>query len=140
MGTYANVTETGYLEYNTNKTFDFGNGTLEEPSNRFILPWWQQLLFISAFAPMIVAAAGGNITVIWIVLAHKRMRTVTNYFLVNLAVADALISIFNTCFTFSFLLYQNWWYGEAYCKFSRFISDCTISASVFTFMAIAIDR
>lgn len=140
MGTYANVTTNSYLDYDQTTNFNSSNGTSGGDENRFILPWWQQLLFISAFAPMIIAAAGGNIIVIWIVLAHKRMRTVTNYFLVNLAVADALISIFNTCFTLSFLLYQNWWYGEAYCKFSRFISDCTISASVFTFMAIAIDR
>ncbi|ESO87099.1 hypothetical protein LOTGIDRAFT_107384 [Lottia gigantea] len=108
--------------------------------NDYNLPWWQQLIFITLFVVIIIVAAGGNIIVIWIVLAHKRMRTVTNYFLVNLAVADAMISILNTLFNFLFVLYQNWWFGEDYCKFSMFISPCTISVSVFTFMAIAIDR
>jgi uncharacterized membrane protein YdbT with pleckstrin-like domain len=58
------------------------NQTMEE--HIFWMPWWQQFLFITAFAILIVLAAVGNLVVIWIVLAHKRMRTVTNYFLVNL--------------------------------------------------------
>jgi len=41
--------------------------------NIFILPWYQQLLWSLIFGSMIFVAAGGNIIVIWIVLAHKRM-------------------------------------------------------------------
>jgi tachykinin-like receptor len=114
------------------------NQTMEE--HIFWMPWWQQFLFITAFAILIVLAAVGNLVVIWIVLAHKRMRTVTNYFLVNLAVADTLISFLNTVFTSTFLLYQDWWYGLSWCKFTTFISICTVTASVLTLMAIAIDR
>ncbi|XP_035824812.1 tachykinin-like peptides receptor 99D isoform X2 [Aplysia californica] len=108
--------------------------------NRYILPWWQQSIFITMFVLMFIIAAGGNIIVIWIVLAHKRMRTVTNYFLVNLAIADVMISIFNVLFHFTFNLYQDWFFGLEYCKFAFFIASCTISVSVLTFMAIAIDR
>ncbi|VDI02049.1 tachykinin receptor 3 [Mytilus galloprovincialis] len=108
--------------------------------NIFVMPWWQQGLFITAFVILFLVATVGNLIVIWIVLAHKRMRTVTNYFLVNLAVADALISVLNTLFTSTFLMYQDWWYGLAWCKFTTFISVCTVAASVLTLMAIAIDR
>ncbi|XP_022319186.1 tachykinin-like peptides receptor 99D isoform X3 [Crassostrea virginica] len=104
------------------------------------MPVWQKVVFITAYVVMIAVAAGGNLAVIWIVMAHKRMRTFTNYFLVNLAVADTLISLFNTAFVSTFLIYQDWWYGETYCKFSNFINICTIAASVLTFMSIAIDR
>ncbi|XP_076075930.1 tachykinin-like peptides receptor 99D [Mytilus galloprovincialis] len=114
------------------------NRTMEE--NIFVMPWWQQGLFITAFVILFLVATVGNLIVIWIVLAHKRMRTVTNYFLVNLAVADALISVLNTLFTSTFLMYQDWWYGLAWCKFTTFISVCTVAASVLTLMAIAIDR
>lgn len=110
------------------------------PGNPFILPWWQLVFFITLFLGMIIVSIGGNIIVMWIVLWHKRMRTVTNYFLFNLALADALISIWNTIFNSAYLLYSNWWFGEDFCKFSMFIAPCTTSASVFTFMAIAIDR
>ncbi|KAI0208587.1 Tachykinin-like peptides receptor 99D [Lamellibrachia satsuma] len=118
-----------------------GNGTSGgHPRNPFIQPWYIQLLYIVAFVTMVIVATGGNIIVIWIVLAHKRMRTVTNYFLVNLAVADTLISVFNTVFNSVYMLYSDWPFGRSYCKFNMFIAPCTISASVFTFMAIAVDR
>ncbi|XP_059147321.1 tachykinin-like peptides receptor 99D [Physella acuta] len=119
-------------------TTNISNATLE--GNDYILPWWQQAIFYNMFVAIFIVAAGGNIVVIWIVLAHKRMRTVTNYFLVNLAIADVLISIFNVLFHFTFNLYQDWFFGLEYCKFAFFIATCTISVSVLTFMAIAIDR
>ncbi|XP_070188356.1 tachykinin-like peptides receptor 99D [Littorina saxatilis] len=123
----------------TTEPMPFGNTTEPVPVN-LTLPWWQQLFFYIIFVAMFVVAAGGNTIVIWIVLAHKRMRTVTNYFLINLAVADVMISLLNTPFNFLYNMYQDWWFDRAYCKFSSFISTCTISASVLTFMAIAIDR
>lgn len=127
-------------------TLDWADNTTTEelstlaPTNPFILPWWQQVFFIIIFLAMIIASIGGNLIVMWIVLWHKRMRTVTNYFLFNLALADALISVWNTLFNTAYLLYSNWWFGEDFCKFSMFVAPCTTSASVFTLMAIAIDR
>lgn len=47
----------------------------------FVLPIWRQILWSILFTGMVVVASVGNLVVIWIVLAHKRMRTVTNYFI-----------------------------------------------------------
>ena len=52
---------------------------------------------------MIVNAVIGNIVVFWIVLAHKRMHNVTNYFLVNLSCADLMMSALNTLFNFIYM-------------------------------------
>ena len=35
------------------------------------------------------------VQVLWTVLAHRRMWSLTNYFLVNLAVADLGMAVFN---------------------------------------------
>ena len=35
--------------------------------------------------------------------AHRRMRNVTNYFLVNLSMADLMMSCLNTIFNFIFM-------------------------------------
>jgi len=110
-----------------------------EPA-QYALGWQFQLIYVVAFVFIVVVATGGNAIVIWVVVAHKRMRTVINYFLVNLAVADALISVLNTLFNFVYMINNNWPFGRGYCRFSQFIAPCAISASVFTFMAIAIDR
>ena len=112
----------------------------EQTGNPFIMPWYFRVGYVVAFTAMVLVAAGGNTGVVWIVVTHRRMRTVTNYFLVNLAVADALMSILNTMFNFIYMLYSDWPFGLAYCKFTLFIAPCTIAASVFTFIAIAFDR
>jgi tachykinin-like receptor len=116
-----------------------GNDT-QEDHNQFILPLWRQVLWSLLFAGMVLVATGGNLIVIWIVLANKRMRTVTNYFLVNLSVADAMVSALNVTFNYIYMLNSHWPFGTLYCKISQFIAVLSICASVFTLMAISVDR
>lgn len=71
------------------------NLTEMQERNEYIMPWYQQVMWSTLFGLMVTVAAGGNITVIWIVLAHKRMRTVTNYFILNLSLADTMVSTLN---------------------------------------------
>ena len=108
--------------------------------NPYVLAWHVQLCYAVAFVAMVVVAVGGNAVVVWIVVAHRRMRSVTNYFLVNLSLADGLQSVFNTLFNFVYLLHNDWKFGCTLCVFAQFIAPCTISASVFTLIAIALDR
>lgn len=51
--------------------------------NQFIQPVWQITLWAVAYCGIVAVSVLGNIVVIYIILAHKRMRTVTNYFLVS---------------------------------------------------------
>lgn len=123
---------------------DFDNITYDNvtdiDSNKFTLPLWRQILWYCLFVSMIIVATGGNLIVIWIVLVHKRMKSVTNIFLVNLSIADTLVSMLNVTFNFYYMLHSHWTFGNLYCKVSQFISVVTICASVFTLMAISIDR
>ncbi|KAJ8681813.1 hypothetical protein QAD02_017605, partial [Eretmocerus hayati] len=124
-----------------NSSFGYDNETAAyENSNQFILPLWRQVFWSVIFFVMIVVATAGNLIVIWIVLTHKRMRTVTNYFLVNLSIADTMVSLLNVTFNYWYMLNSHWPFGWLYCKISQFIAVVTISASVFTLMAISIDR
>ncbi|KAJ8980735.1 hypothetical protein NQ317_011383, partial [Molorchus minor] len=111
-----------------------------QDKNQFILPVWRQVLWSILYAGMVIVATGGNLIVIWIVLAHKRMRTVTNYFLLNLSVADTMVSTLNVTFNFVYMLNSHWPFGELYCKITQFIAVLSISASVFSLMSISIDR
>nr|BAO01074.1 neuropeptide GPCR A24 [Nilaparvata lugens] len=111
-----------------------------DSGNMFILPLWKQMLWTFLYATMVFVATGGNLIVIWIVLAHKRMRTVTNYFLVNLSIADAMVSTLNVTFNYIYMLNSDWPFGTLYCKITQFVAVLSICASVFTLMAISIDR
>ncbi|XP_058797727.1 tachykinin-like peptides receptor 99D [Phymastichus coffea] len=127
--------------YNTTNNSSLTDSELDaQNANKFILPLWRQIIWSVLFASMIVVATVGNLLVVYIVLAHKRMRTVTNYFLVNLSIADALVSTLNVTFNYTYMLNSTWPFGNLYCKISQSIAVITICASVFTLMAISIDR
>ena len=49
--------------------------------NAYHLPLWRQILWSLLFVLMATVSTCGNLIVIWIVMSHKRMRTVTNYFI-----------------------------------------------------------
>ncbi|VEN54689.1 unnamed protein product, partial [Callosobruchus maculatus] len=116
------------------------NSTSNQVIIHFTLPIYRQVMWCLVYALMVLVATGGNLIVIWIILAHKRMRTVTNYFLLNLSIADAMVSTFNVTFNFVYMLYAHWPFGELYCKIVQFVAILSICASVFSLMAISIDR
>ncbi|XP_033103126.1 tachykinin-like peptides receptor 99D [Anneissia japonica] len=92
------------------------------------------------FVATIITAAGGNIIVIWIVLTNPRMRTVTNCFLVNLAVADVLTTSFNMIPASYMNITQNWIFGKALCRISTANGYFCVMATVFSLVAITLDR
>ncbi|XP_065156594.1 tachykinin-like peptides receptor 86C isoform X1 [Atheta coriaria] len=117
-----------------------GTRSNEEMEDNLTMVWWVQLAWASVFVLMILVAIGGNCIVMWIVIGHKRMRSVTNYFLVNLSCADLLLSIMNCFFNFIYMLQGNWQFGGWYCTVNNFIANTTVAASVFTLTAMCCDR
>ncbi|KAL2728923.1 tachykinin-like peptides receptor 86C isoform X1 [Vespula squamosa] len=113
-------------------------GGIQEPPFKII--WWEKIIWSLIFAIILIIAVGGNLIVIWIVLAHRRMRTMTNYFLVNLSVADLLMSLFNCVFNVIFLLNSSWPFGSTYCTINNFIAHMTVGSSAFSLVIIALDR
>lgn len=106
-----------------------------------VLPFVVQCLFLFLFALVILLATIGNLTVIWIVLAHRRMRTPTNYFLVNLAYADVLNAVVNIPFNSYYMITQvTWPFGSLACSCVQSVSHISIAANVLTYVAISLDR
>nr|XP_046204655.1 substance-P receptor-like [Oncorhynchus gorbuscha] len=89
---------------------------------------------------MVTVSLVGNVVVIWIIMAHKRMRTVTNYFLLNLAFAEASMSAFNTVINFIYSVHNEWYFGLMYCRFHNFFPVAAVFASIYSMTAIAVDR
>ncbi|XP_062366697.1 substance-P receptor isoform X2 [Cinclus cinclus] len=117
------------------------NASLNESwANPFVQPPWQVALWAVAYALIVVVAVVGNAVVMWIILAHKRMRTVTNYLLVNLAFAEASMAALNTVVNFSYAVHNEWYFGPAYCRFHNFFPIAAVFASIYSMTAIALDR
>uniref|UniRef100_A0A3B3ZA68 G-protein coupled receptors family 1 profile domain-containing protein n=1 Tax=Periophthalmus magnuspinnatus TaxID=409849 RepID=A0A3B3ZA68_9GOBI len=111
-----------------------------DDGNKFHQPGWQVALWAIAYSLIILVSVTGNVTVIWIILAHRRMRTVTNYFIVNLAFSDVFIATFNTFINFVYALYNGWYFGLGYCRFQNFFPITAMFSSIYSMTAIAVDR
>ncbi|XP_066568677.1 neuropeptide FF receptor 1 like 2 [Amia ocellicauda] len=96
--------------------------------------------FILAYLFIFGLCMLGNGLVCLIVLRNRRMRTVTNLFILNLAVSDLLVGIFCIPTTLVDNLITGWPFTNAVCKMSGLVQGMSVSASVFTLVAIAVDR
>ncbi|KAL5273785.1 hypothetical protein ACFFRR_000501 [Megaselia abdita] len=110
------------------------------PTRPYELPWEQKTIWGFIFGLMLIVAILGNAIVIWIIIGHRVMRTSTNYFLLNLSIADLLMSSLNCVFNFIFMLNSDWPFGSIYCTINNFMATVTVSTSVFTLVAISLDR
>ncbi|KAG7276980.1 hypothetical protein CRUP_016470 [Coryphaenoides rupestris] len=68
------------------------------------------------------------------------MRTVTNYFIVNLSLADVLVTL--TCLPASLVvdITETWFLGGTLCKIVPYLQTISVSVSVLTLSCIAQDR
>ncbi|XP_037328851.2 tachykinin receptor 3a [Pungitius pungitius] len=117
-----------------------GSNITANYTNQFVQPPLQVALWSVAYSSVLAVAVFGNLIVIWIILAHKRMRTVTNYFLLNLAFSDASMAALNTLVNFIYATHGDWYFGKAYCKFHNFFPVTSVFASIYSMTAIAVDR
>ncbi|XP_012513885.1 PREDICTED: neuropeptide FF receptor 1 [Propithecus coquereli] len=97
-------------------------------------------MFIVAYALIFLLCMVGNALVCFIVLKNRHMRTVTNMFILNLAVSDLLVGIFCMPTTLVDNLITGWPFDNATCKMSGLVQGMSVSASVFTLVAIAVER
>ncbi|XP_054634811.1 neuromedin-K receptor-like isoform X2 [Dunckerocampus dactyliophorus] len=99
------------------------NGSISSrsPANQFVQPAWRVALWALAYCAVLGVALLGNAVVIWIIVAHKRMRTVTNYFLLNLALCDVSTAAFNTLVNLIYAAHGDWYFGEDYCRYMAII-------------------
>ena len=82
-----------------------------------------------------------NGIVIYMILAYKRMKTITNYFIMNLAIGDLLMACLCIPFTFvSDFLLHFWPFGQLMCSIVSYSQAISVFISAYTLVAISIDR
>ncbi|KAF5926771.1 hypothetical protein HPG69_001401 [Diceros bicornis minor] len=97
-------------------------------------------IFIISYSLIFFLCMVGNTVVCFIVIRNKHMHTVTNLFILNLAISDLLVGIFCMPVTLLDNIIAGWPFGSTMCKISGFVQGVSVATSVFTLVAIAVDR
>ncbi|XP_074864196.1 G-protein coupled receptor 83-like [Carettochelys insculpta] len=97
-------------------------------------------LLVVAYSVIIGISLFGNSLVCHVVVKNRRMHSATSLFILNLAVADIMITLLNTPFTLVRFVSSTWVFGKLMCHISRFVQYCSVHVSVLTLAAIALDR
>nr|XP_056723712.1 kiSS-1 receptor [Euleptes europaea] len=92
------------------------------------------------FAMLMVVGLAGNSLVIYVIGKNKQMRTVTNFYIANLAATDIIFLV--CCVPFTAILYPlpGWIFGEFMCKFVNYIQQVSVQGTCATLTAMSIDR
>ncbi|XP_004698225.1 alpha-1D adrenergic receptor, partial [Echinops telfairi] len=94
-------------------------------------------VFLAAF---ILTAVAGNLLVILSVACNRHLQTVTNYFIVNLAVADLLLSAAVLPFSATMEVLGFWAFGRAFCDVWAAVDVLCCTASILSLCTISVDR
>ncbi|KAJ1143729.1 hypothetical protein NDU88_010034 [Pleurodeles waltl] len=82
----------------------------------------------------------GNFLVIYAFGRSRSLRTPANMFIINLAIADFLMSITQAPIFFTTSLHKRWIFGEKGCELYAFCGALFGITSMITLMVIAVDR
>lgn len=100
-----------------------------------------QVFVYCMYIVIFVLALLGNGVVCYIVQSSPRMRTVTNYFICNLAIGDILMTLFCVPFSFISILILGYWpFGVILCHLVNYSQAISVLVSAYTLVAISVDR
>ncbi|XP_005578870.1 gastrin/cholecystokinin type B receptor isoform X1 [Macaca nemestrina] len=95
---------------------------------------------ITLYAVIFLMSVGGNVLIIVVLGLSRRLRTVTNAFLLSLAVSDLLLAV--ACMPFTLLpnLMGTFIFGTVICKAVSYFMGVSVSVSTLSLVAIALER
>ncbi|XP_054276927.1 probable G-protein coupled receptor No18 [Macrosteles quadrilineatus] len=102
---------------------------------------WQDISLAVVFVTLIIVTVVGNVLIIAAVITTRRLRTVTNCFVMSLAIADWLVGIFVMPLAVTKHLNNGKWIlGRMVCIVWVSCDVCVSTASILSLCAISIDR
>lgn len=102
---------------------------------------WLRSIKLTLYATIFITGVTGNVLVCLVVSRQQRLRTSTNFYIMNLAIADLAVTIL--CIPFDVAVQENsyvWPFGDFLCHIIYPIMTMCTFASVGTLTAIAYNR
>ena len=131
----------GEVKLGQNFTFDAFLKIVTENNEQ--LYWFGpevEVPMILLYVVIIVFGLFANGLICYVIVKRKKLQTVRNIFIVNLAVSDMIMCILCMPFTLVKLLLKNWPLGDAMCRLVPWLQAVNVFASTMTITAIALDR
>nr|XP_037877637.1 neuropeptide receptor A31 isoform X1 [Bombyx mori] len=97
-------------------------------------------IFITLYTIVFCCCFFGNLLVILVVTLSRRLRSITNFFLANLAVADLCVGVFCVFQNLTIYLIPSWIFGDFLCKMYQFVHSLSYTASIFILVVICTER
>ncbi|XP_054164549.1 cholecystokinin receptor-like [Oppia nitens] len=107
---------------------------------QLIITGLQIIILIVPYSLIFLLAIIGNILVIITLAANRRMRSVTNRLLLNLAVSDLLLAVFCMPFTLMVVLYKQFIFGQLMCSLISYMQAVLVMVSVWTLVVVSVER
>ena len=103
-------------DYNCTNEYCISDEDYKDLIQAYIFPTSYEWVLIALHSVVFLAGLIGNALVCVAVYRNHSMRTVTNYFIVNLAVADFMVILFCLPPTVVWDVTETWFLGKALCK------------------------
>lgn len=134
------------LDDNSSSTSKLLNLTAESKNGTAILdplgghPMWQVVLIVLLTGMLSLVTIIGNILVVVSFKVNRQLKTVNNYFLLSLAVADLIIGVISMNLYTAYLVMGYWAMGTWACDLWLAIDYVASNASVMNLLVISFDR
>ena len=115
------------------------NSTTDKPETERSLDFW--IVKIVFYCIILLGSSIGNSLVIYIIASNVRMRTASNFLIMNLAICDFVTPVLSIPFDFFLEEYSYiWMYGAAMCKILWPLTTMSSTSAALTLAAISLDR
>lgn len=104
------------------------------------VPEWEAIITALVLSIIIVFTVTGNILVIMSVFTYRPLKTVQNFFIVSLAVADIFVAVLVLPLNVAYMVIGRWLFGIHVCKLWLTADVLCCTASILNLCVIALDR
>uniref|UniRef100_A0A3B3B7T5 Opioid receptor kappa 1 n=2 Tax=Oryzias melastigma TaxID=30732 RepID=A0A3B3B7T5_ORYME len=120
--------------YSDSRNVTHDEGSWEQEGMSPIIP-----IITAVYSVVFVVGLMGNCLVMYVIIRYTKMKTATNIYIFNLALADALVTTTMPFQSTDYLL-NTWPFGEVVCKVFISIDYYNMFTSIFTLTMMSVDR
>ncbi|XP_056156417.1 somatostatin receptor type 1 [Lampris incognitus] len=128
-GTQDNGSHPAGFSYNS--SMEYEDYYLEPDASKIIIP--------SIYALVCCVGLTGNAMVIYVILKYAKMKTATNIYILNLAIADELFML-SVPFLATSAAVRHWPFGSLMCRLVLSVDGINMFTSIFCLTVLSVDR